>query len=305
MGYDVFITAKDEASKVRSDQILSLAQKLEIDHREYYSNVKKYISDIAKDVDFKMNNGKFTIFCIIDGKIRIKYFYCEMPKVAYNECVENLLDEFHLLKKLSMKNFDTTLEIKEQLERDKEKIDIKLQEFIERKKRDDQELYSNFVLVLNEKKRKIQHLSKLLDAFKQGRPMLNPPVVVKRRKNKKDQVKEEITVKEEVSDSDSSSDSVDYNTDGADEVESYNGENDTSLLPSTSKHDYHPLLDDSPPRQSLPKRMRIDKGAVECDISIPISSNVKNQDVKMEATSETEYNSPNVDFSTQELLDNI
>nr|XP_023017054.1 DNA repair protein XRCC4-like [Leptinotarsa decemlineata] len=287
---------------VQHDKILALAENLELDDTEYYSRIIKILNELPENVDLKIGPEDFSIYCKLENKIRIKYFSCPMEKVCYSKCVENLLDNFYLKRNDLLLNIESISKENDELKKSKKRIECVLQEFIERKKRDDQELYSNFILVLNEKKRKIQQLNQLVEAFKQGRPKLNPLVEVKRKKSNKLAIKAELPTKEEVSNSDIESDSASSqtHTENTDE-ESGN----TSILPSTSKHMHNFLLEDSPPRETLPKRVKIEEKCTENEIHLSGGSKVKLEDFKMEVTDGNFEKSPDVSFSTQDLLDHI
>ncbi|XP_023017054.2 DNA repair protein XRCC4 [Leptinotarsa decemlineata] len=288
--------------RVQHDKILALAENLELNDTEYYSRIIKILNELPENVDLKIGPEDFSIYCRLENKIRIKYFFCPMEKVCYSKCVENLLDNFYLKRNDLLLNIESISKENDELKKSKKRIESVLQEFIERKKRDDQELYSNFILVLNEKKRKIQQLNQLVEAFKQGRPKLNPLVEVKRKKSNKLAIKAELPTKEEVSNSDIESDSAgsQTHTENSDE-ESGN----TSILPSTSKHMHNFLLEDSPPRETLPKRVKIEEKCTENETHLSGGSKGKLEDFKMEVTDENFEKSPDVSFSTQDLLDHI
>lgn len=189
-----------------------------------------------------------------------------------------------------------------------------MNEFIERKKTDDEEVFSNFVLVLNEKKKRIQHLTELLEAFRRGRSSINPSVEVKKRSKKNVPTQKiKIEKKETISDSESEED---YDTDeekskkprnASDQAfdnEVNQNRNDAYAIPSTSKFDL--FSDDSPPRH-LPKRI---KGESNVDNNSYIKPSTATQSSKNEKPYEkldeqTADDTPNVNFSTQELLDNM
>lgn len=196
----------------------------------------------------------------------------------------------------------------------KNNFQLKLNEFIERKKTDDEELFSNFVLILNEKKKRIQHLTELLEAFRRGRSSVNPSVEVKKRSKKVVLAQQTRTEKKEtISDSDSEEN---YDTDEEKSKKPRNASdkgfdkgvnqdrNDAYAIPSTSKFDL--FSDNSPPRH-LPKRIKsgscIDNNVyIKPSTSTQSSKNEKHcEKFKNKSTDDT----PDVNFSTQELLDNI
>lgn len=108
-------------------------------------------------------------------------------------------------------------------------------------------MYDSFVMVLNEKKMRIQHLNELIQTFRQCRPTINNTVETKRNARSK-KVKPEIQapIKDELSSSESEKN---YNTDDE-------HKDDSPLSPqrpSTSKPNIELLLDESPDEYVLPK----------------------------------------------------
>lgn len=183
-----------------------------------------------------------------------------------------------------------------------------MNEFIERKKTDDEELFSNFVLVLNEKKKRIQHLTESLEALRRGRPSINPSVELKKR-SKRVEPRQQVKVekKEIVSESDSEED---YTTDDEklkrprNSLENDQNKNDVYAIPSTSRFDL--FSDDSPPRH-IPKRIKsgisVDNGSyIKPSTSTEGSTNKKCYE---KSDGKSLDDTPNVNFSTQELLDNM
>lgn len=179
-------------------------------------------------------------------------------------------------------------------------LENKLKELSERKAAEEGELYDNFVLVLNEKKKRIQHLHEQLEAFKKGRPTINQEVCNKGRKIKKE--KNVMVKKEEVSDSDicSSNDEKDYSTD----KEEYTANQLTEYepVPSTSKASM--LLNDPPPRHLLPKRVKR-KHSEDKEINDSIAINTLKAVQKNEVSTSKLDDSPDISFNTQDLLDHI
>lgn len=187
-----------------------------------------------------------------------------------------------------------------------------MNEFIERKKTDDEALFSNFVLVLNEKKKRIQHLTESLEALRRGRPSVNPSIEVKKR-SKKLEPRQQVKVEKKEIVSESSSEE-DYNTDDEklkrpqnllDKDVNDQNKNDVYAIPSTSRFDL--FSNDSPPRH-LPKRIKIgasvDNGSyIKPATSTESSANKMNYEKKSD--DKFPDSTPNINFSTQELLDNM
>ncbi|KAJ8977641.1 hypothetical protein NQ317_003619 [Molorchus minor] len=195
--------------------------------------------------------------------------------VDYSNCMENLVETFYTDRVNSLQRLTLIEEERYELQKvivqlgltlefikSKDSLETQLNEFINRKKTDEEELYSKFVLVLNEKKKRIQHLNELLATFRRGRPTLNPPVTVKKRTKKHEPALQiEPHLKKEISDSESEDD---YNTDEEKEKKLQNLSNETlqgdlndnrridDAIPSTSKCDI--FSDNSPPRHLLSKK---------------------------------------------------
>ncbi|KAJ8930824.1 hypothetical protein NQ314_016338 [Rhamnusium bicolor] len=167
------------------------------------------------------------------------------------------------------------------------------------------------------KKKRIQHLNELLEAFKRGRPTLNPHVEVKKRTKKTEIIpQKKIEMKQEISESDSEDN---YNTD-EEKAKNKQESSDEDLgddtnknkkmgepIPSTSKCDFDLFADDSPPRHLLPKRIKSETSVDSNDFNKPSTSkqsseNNKNKESISYSTTDA---TPNVNFSTQDLLDNI
>lgn len=197
-------------------------------------------------------------------------------------------------------------------------LENKLNDFIARKKKEEDILYSNFVLVLNEKKTRMQHITELLEAFKHGRSTDNP-VPELREKVKKSKVE----VKNEVSESESEENDVDYNTDDENmsnekliekKINKENGDLSCMLgnnihqdnEPSTSKkYSCGSLLDDSPPSYILPKRTKYthkneDSISIQSNFDTrPSQFNINKKEVDSEE--ESQINT----YDTQDLLDQL
>lgn len=195
-------------------------------------------------------------------------------------------------------------------------LKCKLSEFICRKKKEEDILYSNFASVLNEKKVQIQHLTEMLEAFRRGRPTTN--IEPKTNEKTKTDKTTKVEVKNEVSESDAEESEVDYNTD--DELRSdtvtensdRKGDEDNlqqlvskKNMPTTSKNlSYSSLLNDSPPpTYLLPKRSKqCEKADDIVGVTTYNADSAKNNTKQQE---ESDENSPCDTYDTQDLLDHI
>lgn len=200
-------------------------------------------------------------------------------------------------------------------------MESKYNEFIFRKKKEEDTLYSNFVLVLNEKKARIQHLTELLEAFRHGRPTVNPEPQATEKTKKFKKVKVEI--KNEVSDTDGEESEVYYSTDDEkskthrdkdsakeDNVEFSNILSGTHLatstenIPGTSRDYCSALLDDSPPNYALPKRTKYNGKANDIVDTPSYNAAVSNLNIEI-MKNEVDDDSSSDSLNTQDLLNDI
>lgn len=187
------------------------------------------------------------------------------------------------------------------------KYKTKIEEFVNAKRLNDKQMLSNFVILLNEKKSRIQHLTELLDAFKSGREPANP-VLKRTKKNGKTSKAEETAKKpkrELISESDSDEDSVtpepmeeDYNSE-----EEKRKEIADLAVPSTSKADFSFLKENSPPRGIKIKPIIPEK---KCFVTVKSETNTdphkeQNAQPQLEEVTMT----PTLDFNTQDMLDEL
>ncbi|XP_050513726.1 DNA repair protein XRCC4-like [Diabrotica virgifera virgifera] len=308
--FSLVILEKSNAWKaeVSCNDVKKFAKQLDLDAEEYYSTLKLYLQDTPNNVNLKLQqlqqNKFFVCYCNENG-INIKYFSCKLEKIPFEECIYDLLDSYGLNnnKKQNTDNSTETAELK----KGHAKLEEKLTELVDRNLNREQELYSNFVLVLNEKKRKIQHLTQTIEALKAGRPVLNPEIKARKPKTLKKEKDKKPKQEVNVSESESSNNSDGYNTD---DEKSKKAENVTEkVLPSTSKKvNYGSIFDESEDLGNLPKRQRGMSEFKEICNTAEIS---KVQKIDKETTSASiakiEEDSPTEEdsFNTQELLDCI
>lgn len=185
----------------------------------------------------------------------------------------------------------------------------KIEEFVEAKRLSDKQMVSNFVILLNEKKSKIQYLTGLLEAFRNGRTTTNPPIKTSRKQNKKAKLDEETstvtekTKKEVISDSDSE-DSIILKS----EPEGYNSEEKRFdeipdiAVPSTSKAGLGFLSESSPPREITLPAFKKDTAAEPNLLFTEIKANCIQQEV---VTNKATATSSDLHFNTQDMLDEL
>lgn len=201
------------------------------------------------------------------------------------------------------------------IETEKDLYKTKLEEFITLKEKHDKKMMSNFVLILNEKKKRIQHLNDLLDAFRNGREPKNLKSNVKinsKSKTVEDVENEETTSKRQRLEQISDSESDDYDTDDEKSNEAVIPE--TEPVPSTSKEYTSILADDD----SSPERMIIEEtesNDIAEDSGTKKVEEVYRLDTKRDKAPEnksseinktiTDRESPTLEFNTQDLLDRL
>lgn len=191
----------------------------------------------------------------------------------------------------------------------------KIEEFVSAKKSSDKQMLSNFVILLNEKKSRIQYLMELLDAFRGGREPTNPAKSSQSKKNCKTVKSEEDhsekmkkPKREIISESESDEDLV--TPEPMDE--DYNSEEDKSkiiadlAIPSTSKADFTFLEENSPPREVKIKSFKsqavpddknyVMKKKTGTDSTVKQNSKPQTENVAVAAA---------LDFNTQDMLDEL
>lgn len=147
-----------------------------------------------------------------------------------------------LIDELQNRNLNSTNQYKELLDENavlrKDVIEYKkkLNELVDRKIVGEETMLSNFVSILNEKKRRIQHLNELLEVFRNDPSLANPvDVSVNCRKKRKYRSikREEIApiTKEEVSESDDSH---------------YDNMTDEETKPEQAYNKYSEIFEESP-----------------------------------------------------------
>lgn len=184
-------------------------------------------------------------------------------------------------------------------------------EFVDAKVKNDKKILSNFLLVLNEKKKRIQYLTDLLDALNAGR---EPPPNTSEQNNKT--IKEEVAStsgqssaavkkKELISDSepDQTTDDDSENSDSKD-----HGISETEPVPSTSKENILDVLrDDSPPRKIIKICKNSARKSEENEVKANEinSKNLTEEQKHTKSSDETtvDKNLTVLNFNTQDLLD--
>lgn len=187
------------------------------------------------------------------------------------------------------------------------KYKVKIEEFVKEKKLSDEKLLSHFVLLLNEKKSKIQYLTELLEALKSGRETNNPSIEKVKKPNKRSRGQDESNKnaknpkREVISSSESEEDTSPKEEDYDSEEEKRKKLNELLAVPSTSKADFSFLKEDTPPKETEMLKPITNK------IYSIDSSSVSVTKSNCEATTVTEQVvvSSTLDFNTQDMLDEL
>lgn len=185
----------------------------------------------------------------------------------------------------------------------------KLNEFFKNKKIDEEELLSKFVVLLNEKKRQIQHLNDLLIAFKHERPVTNPIILTKKGKVS---MKALSKTKDIPHKSNTSSDESDSSKSYQSEIEEQPilcqekvlEPSEGTSINIQQKRELMGFSDDSP-SVNLTKRLRQEN----VDFSSTFSSHNSKKEIiekdNIPTRNDIADETPVVTYNTQDLLDNF
>ncbi|CAH0551252.1 unnamed protein product [Brassicogethes aeneus] len=179
-----------KAWKVNIDNkiLKDLSIKYDTNITEYYKSLKLNFTK-PQNNSITFENNKLILFTNTKDDLKIKVFDCELNKVDFGEFILNLCDNLHTEKS---KMYDEDVELgKRYNELLKSKIECteKLNEFIERKNIDDENLLNKFGTILNEKKQKIQYLTEIIESLSNGAN--EPDSSIEKKKNVKKRKKNE------------------------------------------------------------------------------------------------------------------
>lgn len=274
--------------KVQEEILISFSQQLEIVFDEYFKTVKDYFVKNGTSLFLDVTESRLNLY-MTKGKIKVKYLSVDLMKIDYFHSLYEFIDDListNMQLKVSLEEVEN---LKDEAMKRSFLYEEKLTEFVKTKEKWEKELFSKFVLVLNEKKKRIQYLTEVLEAKK-----YNLPVCKKNLSDFKQNEEENICLRQEQkieSISDSESDES-YETDEEIQKEkeseinnenSEDGEHDEDCKneskPSTSKQFFDEIFkEDSPPiSKPLPKR----KNEIDSDISIEKKKN-KREDIDEE-----------------------
>nr|CAH7768266.1 unnamed protein product [Callosobruchus chinensis] len=223
------------STDVQKQEINDLSKALNVSPEKYYRDLTLYLQNDSSNLSYKLNGNEFILYYKPGSNIKIKYFFHKLNQVDYFSTVHALLDKFFKDCTLYRSKATNLQHQNIELEKNKAILEEKLHELVNRKQEEEEKLYSSFVLVLNEKKRQIQHLNELLEAFRQGRPTLNPPISSRNKKKIYNQHnrKTKPQVKNEVSDSENSTNEYDTDNENSGKIDPASKE--VNIQPSTSK----------------------------------------------------------------------
>ncbi|KYB26425.1 uncharacterized protein LOC103313699 [Tribolium castaneum] len=290
-------------STLSKDDLKYFATEYKLNFEEYCSKLSDYIKTADPDIIFTFKNNTFSINRLLKNSLKVKFFTCKLEKTNYVEQVEQIMDTFYVENTELSEKLNVVMKEKDEIDKHKTCCEQKLKELIQKKQSDEEEQFGQFLSILNEKKFRIQHLTELLEAFKNGRPTVNLPVNVKSKKRKNEttnQTKKLETISE--SEASNSSD-IDNKTDSDDASNHEENSVPSESKPSTSAQDFDFLNDDDIPlTSSLPKRLTQKRA--------PSEILVKTVD-KASTAPKTEPEEPpkkakkkaSINISTQDLLD--
>ncbi|XP_066142870.1 DNA repair protein XRCC4-like [Euwallacea fornicatus] len=281
------------------------AERHETSFQDYFKNLKKYLESPSKDAQLVLENGEFIINLLLDNSMKILFFKTKLTEANFSNSVHDLIDSLYKSNKEILKELQA---LKQEHTSVKSECDIlkkKMDEFLERKNFEEDKLYSNFIAIICEKKRQIQHLNEYLIAFRQGRSTLNPPVPFKRKKMSQKVLK---VVEPEKSSEGSSSEEENYSTDDGTSVQTQKI-SDLFTKPSTSKINDNVILIGSPdsPPLIFPKRLHIEDPQNKDHFvrNREVGIRVVSIDNLMPSKVSKKNNISKEEFSTQDLLDDL
>ncbi|KAL3286310.1 hypothetical protein HHI36_000819 [Cryptolaemus montrouzieri] len=303
-----------EASKILEQNLRKQVEKLDISVDDYFKKIISFLEN-PKKVKFTFTKNSLTIEEAINSKIHAKYLHCDLIKITnFSSFIGNLIDDLHSQNSDFEKNRCDLTEKCQLLEKEVDAYKNKLNELVERKRVDDQVMLSNFVSLLNEKKRRIQHLNELLEAFREDPSLANPAEVnvnSTRKRKWKDTVKNEkqttaTVVKEEVSDSESG---ISNNENTSDEEKNQNFTEVKIEETSVANQYIDDIFEESPPGDvpPLPKILRKPNSGIT-PTSVPSTSrdNIQSSnDDQITSVEPKTFDTTVVDINTQDLLDRL
>lgn len=286
------------------------------DFHEFYSNLKKYLVTCPEDVEFNFTNGKFTIHLLLKNKMKILFFSSTLKQVEFLDYILKLVDKLHSEKTQHLEELNGLKGTQSFLQEENKNLKEKMEVLLQRRQSEEQMLYNKFLAVLNEKKYHIQHLNDLI-TFRRKEPAVNSSVYTRNAEKKKSRPEKGPSGIALLSTQNSDSSISDtYNTDNE---KSDNDEAShirrvlpiaNSSSPGTSKTK-PTILGDSPtlllPLNKGLKRIRTDSSENGNTCSAE-----RNEEPPQKIMTCTDYNKkdcnefiPKVNFSTQDLLDNL
>lgn len=183
---------------ISEKSIKNLAKKYEMNFETYVKELRICLS--TQDLDNITFNKKRNSFIISkkQDNICVQFADFDVEEIDFKQAAINVIDDMNTSSRFYQNEANNSKIKMELAEQEKMEYMRKLEEFVNKKKDEEHELYSKFILILNEKKTRIQHLQEML-----GKQKLN-----KKRGQTEDAINciESKTKKEEISDSDTSVD---------------------------------------------------------------------------------------------------
>ncbi|XP_025833751.1 uncharacterized protein LOC108735112 isoform X3 [Agrilus planipennis] len=151
---------------IPKDKLPEIAIQLDQDCESYNKALYSYLfnPEDSTNISFAVQNKSFIIHKQIEGGFRVKFFYTPLEKKEYHNCAEELLDELLTKNSFYENQISSLQQLLEKEIKERTSISEKYEEFQKDIENKEKTLYSSFVLLLNEKKKRIQYLTELLDS---------------------------------------------------------------------------------------------------------------------------------------------
>ncbi|XP_044744334.1 uncharacterized protein LOC123306415 [Coccinella septempunctata] len=294
-------------SMILEQNLKHQADKLGLSEDDYFEKLISLFENPCR-VKFNLCNNNLTVIEDVNSHLQVKYFTCNINK-ASSSSIGSFIDDLQSQKAHSDKQCKKLLYDNDCLKRDVDEYKKKLEELVDRKIIDEQMMLRNFVLLLNEKKKRIQHLSELLEAYRND-PSLAEPVEVNINCNKKRKTKNTTSREPQCQIEENISDSGSGDSNHAFEIDKEHLADGIKAESTSSKHD--DIFEESSSDQDLslmkfpnPNSLKnfSDMLASTSKEITPNSELKSNENDKPSLSASLDFQMDNID--TQEYIDNL
>ncbi|XP_025833750.1 DNA repair protein xrcc4-like isoform X2 [Agrilus planipennis] len=292
---------------IPKDKLPEIAIQLDQDCESYNKALYSYLfnPEDSTNISFAVQNKSFIIHKQIEGGFRVKFFYTPLEKKEYHNCAEELLDELLTKNSFYENQISSLQQLLEKEIKERTSISEKYEEFQKDIENKEKTLYSSFVLLLNEKKKRIQYLTELLDSNRNSDLSVNDNKVV----SKKEKENEGDSDLESNDSAQNSSKESAYDTDEEKDNKIKSLHKSSSIHePSSSKNDVVSLFQDYSHTVVLPPKRRKNGNEDTTDIEEHNSFKLNVYDAKTQPFEvnpiKDEEESP-IEFGTQDILDRM